>query len=59
MMTVTELELKELKDLVNQFMNAIYDIPLVDCDQKLVEELWMKLADAVNDPNNDVKRTLQ
>jgi len=43
-------ELKELKDLVNQFLDATYYVPFraVDCNQNLVEDLWEKLADAVD-----------
>lgn len=43
-------ELKQLKDLVNQFLDATYYVPFraVDCNQNLVEDLWEKLADAVN-----------
>lgn len=42
-------ELKELKSLVNQFLDAAYYVPFraVDCDQQLVEDLWEKLSDAV------------
>jgi hypothetical protein len=43
-------ELKELKQLVNEFLDAIYYVPFraVDCDQDTVEDLWEKLADAVD-----------
>lgn len=43
-------ELTELKDLVNQFLGATYYVPFraVDCDQQLVEDLWEKLANAVD-----------
>jgi hypothetical protein len=43
-------ELKQLKDLVNQFLDAIYHVPFraVDCDQDTVEDLWEKLADTVD-----------
>jgi hypothetical protein len=43
-------ELKELKDLVNQFLDATYYVPFraVDCDQETVYDLWEKLADAVD-----------
>lgn len=43
-------ELKELKDLVNQFLDATYYVPFraVDCDQELVYDLLEKLADAVD-----------
>jgi len=49
-MTTENTELKELKQLVGEFLNAAYYVPFraVDCDQLLVEELWKKLADAVN-----------
>jgi len=44
------LELQELKQLVNEFLDAIYHVPFraVDCDQDTVEDLWEKLADAVD-----------
>jgi hypothetical protein len=43
-------ELKELKDLVNQFLDATYYVPFraVDCVQTTVEDLWEKLVDAVD-----------
>jgi hypothetical protein len=43
-------ELKELKQLVNDFLDAIYHVPFraVDCDQDTVADLWEKLADAVD-----------
>ena len=43
-------ELKELKDLVNQFLDATYYVPFraVDCNQQLVEDLWEKLVNAVD-----------
>ena len=46
-------ELKELKDLVNQFLDATYYVPFraVDCVQTTVEDLWEKLVDAVNNSN--------
>jgi hypothetical protein len=47
-------ELKELKDLVNQFLDAAYYVPFraVDCVQTTVEDLWEKLADAVDSDRN-------
>jgi hypothetical protein len=61
MLNAEENELKELKSLVNQFLDSIYEVPFraEDCNQQLVENLWKRLADAVNDANSDVKRTLQ
>ena len=49
MKTIT-LELQELKQLVNEFLDAIYHVPFraVDCDQDTVEDLWEKLANAVD-----------
>lgn len=43
-------KLTELKTLVNQFLDATYYVPFraVDCNQELVEDLWEKLADAVD-----------
>lgn len=43
-------ELTELKTLVNQFLDATYYVPFraVDCNQTVVEDLWEKLADAVD-----------
>lgn len=60
-MTKTEQELADLKDLVNRFMDAIYNVPFraVDCDQNDAENLWKRLADAVKDSNNDVKKRYQ
>lgn len=49
-MKTETLELQELKQLVNEFLDAIYHVPFraVDCDQDTVEDLWEKLADAVD-----------
>ena len=49
-MKTETVELQELKDLVNQFLDATYYVPFraVDCNQQLVEELWEKLVDAVD-----------
>ena len=43
-------ELIELKGLVREFIEAMEHVPFraVDCDQELVEDLWEKLADAVD-----------
>jgi len=59
MMTKTEQELADLKDLVNRFMDAIYNVPFraVDCDQNEVENLWDQLCDFL--PKNDVKKRYQ
>lgn len=50
MIKTETLELQELKQLVNEFLDAIYHVPFraVDCDQDTVEDLWEKLADAVD-----------
>ena len=50
-MTTTEKELVELKSLVKQFLEEIMFVPFraVDCDQDTVEDLWEKLADAVEE----------
>ncbi len=49
-MKTESIELQELKQLVNQFLDATYHVPFraVDCDQELVYDLWEKLADAVD-----------
>jgi len=49
-MKTENVELQELKQLVNEFLDAIYYVPFraVDCDQELVYDLWEKLADAVD-----------
>jgi len=58
-MTKTEQELADLKDLINIFMDAIYNVPFraVDCDQNEVEDLWDQLCDLL--PKNDVKKRYQ
>ena len=58
-MTKTEQELADLKDLVNRFMDAIYNVPFraVDCDQNEVEDLWDQLCDFL--PKNDIKKRYQ
>ena len=50
MIKTETLELQELKQLVNEFLDAIYHVPFraVDCDQDTVEDLWEKLADTVD-----------
>ena len=50
------IELQELKRLVSEFLDATYYVPFraVDCNQNLVEDLWEKLADAVD---SDKRRT--
>lgn len=50
-MTTAEKELAELKNLVSQFLEEIMYVPFraVDCDQNTVEDLWEKLADAVEE----------
>ena len=49
-MKTKTIELQELKQLVNEFLDAIYYVPFraVDCDQNTVEDLWEKLANAVD-----------
>jgi hypothetical protein len=49
-MKTETIELQELKQLVNEFLEAIYYVPFraVDCNQDTVEDLWEKLADAVD-----------
>lgn len=49
-MKTESIKLKELKKLVSEFLDAIYYVPFraVDCDQDTVEDLWEKLADAVD-----------
>ena len=49
-MKTESIELKELKRLVSEFLDATYYVPFraVDCNQQLVEDLWEKLADAVD-----------
>jgi hypothetical protein len=49
-MKTETVQLQELKQLVNEFLDAIYYVPFraVDCDQNTVEDLWEKLADAVD-----------
>jgi hypothetical protein len=49
-MKTETVELQELKQLVNEFLDAIYYVPFraVDCDQETVYDLWEKLADAVD-----------
>jgi hypothetical protein len=49
-MKTENVELQELKQLVNEFLDAIYYVPFraVDCDQNTVEDLWEKLANAVD-----------
>ena len=44
-------ELEALKVLVRQFLEAIEYVPFraIDCDQNTVEDLWEKLADAVEE----------
>lgn len=43
-----DLQLKELKKLVNQFLEEISGVPMraVDCDQDKVSELWDELSRA-------------
>lgn len=50
-MTKTEKELSELKNLVKHFLEETMYVPFraVDCDQNTVEDLWEKLADAVEE----------
>jgi hypothetical protein len=49
-MKTKNTELQELKQLVSEFLDAIYYVPFraVDCNQQLVEDLWEKLAEAVD-----------
>lgn len=44
-------ELIELKSLVRQFLEETKYVPFraVDCDQNIVEELWYKLSNAVEE----------
>jgi len=53
-MKTKNTELQELKKLVSEFLDATYYVPFraVDCDQQLVEDLWEKLAEAVDNPKN-------
>ena len=53
-MKTESIELQELKQLVNEFLDAIYYVPFraVDCNQQLVEDLWEKLAEAVDNPKS-------
>ena len=49
-MKTETIELQELKQLVNEFLDATYYVPFrpADCNQQLVENLWEKLANAVD-----------
>lgn len=51
MSQTSEKELKELKDLVKQFLEELMYVPFraVDCNQDVVEDLWEKLADIVEE----------
>jgi hypothetical protein len=53
-MKTKNTELQELKQLVSEFLDATYYVPFraVDCNQQLVEDLWEKLAEAVDNPKS-------
>lgn len=59
MTKTAEQELADLKDLVNRFLDAIYDVPFraIDCDQDKVKDLWNQLCDVL--PKDDVKKRYQ
>jgi len=44
-------EFEELKGIVRQFLEEIMYVPFraVDCNQDVVEDLWEKLADIVDE----------
>lgn len=51
MAKTVEKELNDLKNLVKQFLEETKSVPFraVDCDQNIVEELWYKLSNAVEE----------